>query len=566
MEKKYPVRELSRWMRQLETERHTFEAYWDDVKTYIVPQRGRFIRGASASEVNDGRRRDDKIINGAAGKALEVMYSGMQSGLTSKAREWYDLRPRQYDDHYTGVDVVKYLRLVKNNLNLAFDRSNLYNVLLEVYAELGAFGTAAIAVLPHPDKVFYFRSFTIGTYWLSTNSRQEVDAFFTTDYLTVRQLVEEYGEDRVSEGVRTMYRNGAYEERVRVNCAVLRNPERVGLKTDREHPVLEVHWEDFTPDHASEDKLLKVGFYRSFPVFTPRWNVVGNDVYGYGPTRSVLGDVKMLQMLERDKLLGLGKVVDPPMMGPPELERIGVNASRGGYNTVYSADVLRPLYQVQPDLSGLQATIQQVEQNIRRAYYNDLFIMLQQKDLMNKTEMTATEVSERNWEKMMSLGPVLERIHYELLNPLIDRCMEMLFYAGRIPAPPPELRDYPARIEYLSILSQAQKAVAVKQIEMLLTMVGQLGQVRPDALQKLDVNQAIDLYAESIGAPPDLLLSGKDFKALIEQQTRAAQEAQAVEVLGTAAGAARQASEIDSGNLRDVVSNLSGAGVTGVIG
>ena len=554
-------------MRQLEQERNTFEPYWRDVKAYLVPNRGRFLNGASSSEVNDGKRNDDKIINGAAGKALEVMYSGMQSGLTSKAREWYDLKPRQYDGHYTGSDVTRYLKLVKGNLNLAFDRSNLYNALLEVYAELGAFGTAALAVLPHPDKVFYFRAYTIGTYYLSMNSRLEVDAFFTFEFPTVRQLVEEYGVEHLTQSTRNMYENGAMETRVKICCAVLRNPERIGIKMPPDHPVGEFVWEDCAKDGDGKGAFLKVGFFRSFPIMAPRWSTVDRDVYGWSPTRTVLGDIKMLQMLERDLLEGLGKLVNPPMQGPPELERIGVNASRGGYNTVYSENnYIRPLYQVQPDSSAIGSEIQRVERNIQRAYYNDLFIMLQQKDLMNKTEMTATEVSERNWEKMMSLGPVLERIHYELLNPLIERCMEMLYYAGRIPEPPAELQDYPARIEYLSVLSQAQKAVAVKQNEMLMSYVGQLGQFRPDALQKIDVDRAIEDYGESIGASSDLLVPSKEFKAQLEQQKKMAQEQQGMEALGGMVNAARTAGEINSGNLRDVVSNLTGAGVTGVLG
>lgn len=565
MDNRTPVEKLGAWMAELEQESSSFRSYYREVQEYLVPERGRFLNGPSASEVNDGRRKDSKIINGAAGKALEVMYSGMQSGLTSKAREWYDLKPRQYEDHYPSREAAHYLRLVKNNLNLAFDRSNLYNALLEVYAELGAFGTAALAVLPHPEKVFYFKYFTAGSYYLSMNNRMEVDAFFTFDYMTVRQIVEEYGIERVSERIRSCYEQGRYEERVRVNCAVLKNPPRIGLKPEPGHPVMELHWEDCSPNRGTGKDFLAVRFYRSFPVMTPRWTTVGNDVYGYSPTKTVIGDIKMLQMLERDLLMGLGKEVDPPMMGPPELERIGVNASRGGYNTVYSADGLRPLYQVKPDFSALSAEIQRVEVNIRRAYYNDLFSMLQQKDLMNKTEMTATEVSERNWEKMMALGPVLERIHYELLNPLIERCVEMLYYAGRIPAPPAELRDYPARIEYLSVLSQAQKAVAVKQNEMLMSYAGQLGQFRPEALQKINVDRAVDDYAESIGASPELLVPSEEFQRQLAEQKRQAQLAAAAETAQTAATAAKNAGEIDSGNLRDVMGTISGAGVLGAV-
>ena len=75
---------------ELKQERRSWESYWRDIKDYVSPQRGRFLTSPSASEVNRGESAfSDKRLNGVASRALSVLASGMQSGLTSKARQWF---------------------------------------------------------------------------------------------------------------------------------------------------------------------------------------------------------------------------------------------------------------------------------------------------------------------------------------------------------------------------------------------------------------------------------------------------------------------------------------------
>ena len=557
---KQPVRELTRRLEQLRRERATFEPFWQDVKQYIVPHRGRFLGGESPWEVNNGGRNDEKIINGAATRALEVMTSGMQSGLTSKAREWFSIG--HPDRRIADLPQSRqYYTLLKRTLLEAFDRSNLYSALLDVYNEMGAFGTAAMAILPHPEHVFFFRSFTVGSYFLSFNHRQEPDAFFMFDFLTVKQMADEYGEERLSDRVREMHRRGILDERVKVFVAVLRDPELYGVRVPSGMPVAEVHWEDGTPPEAGQRKLLAVRGYRGFPVVTPRWATVGQDVYGWSPARTVLGNVKMLQMMERDKLQGLRKMVDPPLQGPMELERRGINASPGGYNTVSTTgEGIRPLYLTNPDIDRLNLAINQVTADIQKGFYNDLFMMLQQRDMINNSQMTAREVEERSWEKMLALGPVLERIHYELLNPLIDRCIQMLYFAGRIPAPPEEMLSAPSKIEYISILSQAQKAVSVRRNESLMSYIGSIMGIFPEARHKVDVGKAVDDYAEAVGANPELVVDAEQFQQQLARDAQMQQLAQQTQIGGNMASAAKVASEMDQSGLNQIIENLTGAG------
>ena len=63
------------------------------------------------------------------------------------------------------------------------------------------------------------------------------------------------------------------------------------------------------------------------------------------------------------------------------------------------------------------------------------------------------------------LGLVLERLHDELLQPLVARVFRIMVHNGLIPPPPRGLDSNGLQVEFISILAQAQKAAATAGIE-----------------------------------------------------------------------------------------------------
>jgi hypothetical protein len=119
------------------------------------------------------------------------------------------------------------------------------------------------------------------------------------------------------------------------------------------------------------------------------------------------------------------------------------------------------------------------------------------------------------------LGPVLECLESELLDPLIELTYEIMWEAGLIPEPPPEIQGQEVKVEYISILAQAQKMVGTTAIEQVCNFVGNLVKIWPEAKDKLDVDQAVDIYADLVGIPVRII-RGDEAVAKIRQ---AAQEA-----------------------------------------
>jgi head-to-tail connecting protein len=201
-------------------------------------------------------------------------------------------------------------------------------------------------------------------------------------------------------------------------------------------------------------------------------------------------------------------------------------------------------------LSGLLTDIQDVRQRIYQAFYADLFLMLANQPPTGR-QITAREIAERHEEKLLMLGPVLERLHDELLSPLVDITFSKQIAAGILPPPPPELQDMELKVEFVSTLAQAQKAVGLGSLDRLLGTVGLIatGKGDPSPWDKLDTDQIIDKYADMLGADPSVIVSDDKIvfmresrkKALAAQQLAAAaqpmaQAAAAVKTMGEADG------------------------------
>ena len=181
---------------------------------------------------------------------------------------------------------------------------------------------------------------------------------------------------------------------------------------------------------------------------------------------------------------------------------------------------MRSAFEVRVDLNALLTDIEDVRRRIQAAFYADLFLMLSGAD---RTNMTATEVAERHEEKMLMLGPVLERLQNELIDPLIALTFAAMDEAGLVPPPPDELQGQPLNVVLLSILAQAQKAVGVNSIDRFVAAVSSVSQVKPEVLDVFDADAWAQYYADALGVEPKLLANPQAVQALREQRAQAQQ-------------------------------------------
>jgi hypothetical protein len=537
-------KQLQLRLSQMDNSRNRYREHWKDIKDYLLPEHGIGLSGANSDEQLDGSKKHDKILDNTASKALNVLAAGLQSGLTSPSRPWFRLALA--DKSLMAFKPIKiWLADVEDALRYVFSRSNLYRSLHHSYLELGAFGTGAQMVQENYHTGIHCRPFTIGEYWLGLDHLLKVNTFYRSYWANATQLIGEFGRDAVSDSVIRAYDTSAD---VLFECvqAIEPNDDRLDVPAAHGRAFRSVYFERATPDTG---KLLRVSGYDDFPVQAPRWVVIGGKTYGASCGMENLGDIKMLQKINEKQLINLDKALEPPLRAPAQLKNEVINTVPGGItysDDLGGRDTFGPLYNVPVLINEAELKIQNVQQRIQKGFFSDLFLMLANLDRRN---MTATEVAERHEEKLLMLGPVLERLDGELLDPLIDRAFNILMRAKMLPLPPPDIQGANLHVEYVSVLAQAQRLIGVTGVQQFAGFVGSLAAIKPDSLDTVDFDHMILDYGERVGISPEIMVDPEVVKQIrVNRAKQAAQQAQAAASQQLAEGA-KTLSEADmSGN------------------
>lgn len=529
---------MTRWS-ALKNERSEWEAHWKELSAHFLPRSGRF----QVSDRNDGSKRWNRIYDNTGTRALRVLAAGMMSGMTSPARPWFRLATpdTELNEH---ASVKRWLHEVTNRMRDVFARSNTYRSLSTVYEELGLFGTGASIIVSDYDRVIRHHTLTAGEYALATDNRRDVVTLYREWDMTVSQIVREFGLDNCSMTVKNLYNNGGkgLDTPVTLVHAIEPRYDRDLSKLDNQNMAwASVYFEQ----GADNDQILRETGFESFPAIAPRWATIGNDIYGYSPAMETLGDVKQLQHEQLRKAEGIDYMTKPPLQMPTQLMNQPHSRHPGG--VVYADSPqggagIRPLWETQLNLNYLLQDIQDVRERINSGFFADLFLMLMNDD---RSGITAREVAERHEEKLLMLGPVLERLHNEMLDPLIDITFSHMLSVGLIPEPPEELQGVDLKVEFVSTLAQAQRAVGVQSIDRLIGTVGAVAGLKPEVVDKLDGDQMIDAYAEMLGVDPSLILADDKVAIIREQRAQQQQQQQMMEQGQQAAEVAKSASDIN---------------------
>lgn len=537
------IRSYNKRLEALRSERSTFIPLYRELSDYHLAHRGRFL----TSDRNKGYKRNTRQINNTSRMSSRTLASGMMSGITSPARPWFRLSSGESDlDDVTAVKM--WLHQVQQLMYKVFSQSNTYNSLHQLYAELGVFGTGAMGVFHDFENVIWCKPYTVGSYMIGLNGQSISDTFYREYEISVGQVIKQFGIDNVSDSVKQQWGKGNSEHWVKIVHATEPNDDRDGASPlAKDKPWRSVYYETSRDTGGNSDKFLRESGFDEFPFVTPRWDVTSEDVYATDcPGITALGDTKALQLAERRKYQALDKIVNPPLQGPAALKN-KVNGNVVGPNEIVwheqNSDGLRSIYEnFRPDINAINSEIDKVENRVQRAFYEDLFLMLAQTD---RRQITAREVAEKHEEKLLMLGPVLERLHTELLDPLIDRTFSILQQNGVLPIPPPELQNRELNVEYVSVLAQAQRLVATGAVDRLVGFTGQLATIWPESRHKINVNRAVDEYAESLGVDPAIVNSDEQVAAMAKAEAEQAAQAQAMVTAQQGSEIAKTASETE---------------------
>ena len=505
-----------RW-EALKAERASWMPHWQEISEVLIPRAGRFL----VTDNNKGDKRHRAILDNTGTRALRTLSGGMMAGMTSPARPWFRLTTNdpQLDESY---EVKKWMSRTTTLMQMVFNQSNTYRALQMAYEELGAFGTSATIVLDDYDSVIHCMPLTIGEFALATDARGNVNTCYRNFRMTVSALVQEFGYGNCSPQVKRLYDRGNYDEWIEVVNAIeprnYRDPKRRDAKN---MPYRSVYFEA----GGKGDQLLRESGFRQFPVLAARWNVTGGDIYGTGPGMEALGDLSQLQQEQFYKSKGIAQQADPAVVASADMRNQEANLVPGGVmwaDNIAQVQAVRRAYDVDFNLGYLVQDIQDVRKRIDEAFYKDIFLMIT--GMPTTARATATEIAERHEEKMLMLGPVLERLNAEMNDRLIQMTFDRMAQVGMLPPVPQELQNVDLNVEFVSILAQAQRAVMTNAVDRFTQNLGTLVAIKPDLADKFNADYWADYYADVLGIDPQLIVPGKEV-AIIRQQ-RAQQQQQ----------------------------------------
>jgi hypothetical protein len=534
-------------------ERSSWITHWREISEYQQPRAGRFV----VTERNKGDKLTNSILDNTAAFSARTLAAGMMSGMTSPARPWFRLEIPDKALMENGA-VKAWLHDTAVLLRAIFAGSNTYRSLHTLYEELGLFGTAATIVLPDFDSVIHHYPLTVGEYALGTDYKGVVNTLCREFQMQVGQMIEQFGTDNVSDTVRNLYQRHQVDQWVDVIHMIEPRKDRDFNKRDSVNMRFASCY--IEPGKDNTDRFLSESGFDQFPALTPRWVVTGNDIYGTSPGMECLGDVKQLQHQQLRKGQAIDYQVNPPLQVPTKYKEAAKARLPGGVFYVDSMGQnagIKSAFDVNLNLQHLLGDIQDVRDRIRSSYYADLFMMLAND---TRSGITAYEVAERHEEKLLMLGPVLERLQNELLSPLIDTAFAYANKAGILSTPPQELEGMELKVEFISVLAQAQRAVAAQGVDRLLGTVGNLAQFKPEVLDKIDFDQVVDDYSDMYGVNPKIVIPDDKVAEIRAQRAQAAQAAQTSAAMPQLVESAKTAGEVNVQGVQDVMGSLMGYG------
>lgn len=455
--------------------------------------------------------------------AFRTVGSGMYSGLSSPNRPW--LRFQFADpDLNTYQPAREWIDATEQVIYRMFDASNFYQAARQNYSDMAHFGPAAGIMTEHWQHMAPTLPLQIGTYWLGFDDAFQADKLVRDCPMTVDQVVQKFVAKNgamdwaaVCPKIKAAYDNSKYQMVVRVKQCIEPGPNGTWVST---------LWD------AGDDsrKVLEAKSYNEKPFWAPIWDEYGVGSYGRGLGHDCLADMRELHMQAKRKRELTDLLAKPPTAGVAR----DLDMRPGAHTYVEDLDAVnaaKPIYQVNPQAIGaVREDMMEIKQSIDRLTYADLFMAIT--NMRGVQPRNIEEILKRDEEKLSQLGPVVEQVNDNMLPVAVERMMGIARRGDLLPPAPEELQGKELKMEFVSMLAQAQKMLGLSTTERVVGFVGSLGSVfGPQVLDKIDPDAIIDDYAERANLPAAAL---RDKRMVDEMRAGRAEQEQMAQMAAMA--------------------------------
>lgn len=503
---------------ELRSDRLPFWTLWREVANYYLPKRYVWLQSDKEARIRNAK--NPYILDSTGTTASRILASGMMNGITSPSRPWFRLRISGFE--HEGDAVAVWADEVVRRMLYVMAESNFYNGMAVLYLDLVIFGSAALLIYEDDETVIRCYNPALGEFYLGMSHRLSVDTFAREFKQSVKQIASNFGEESMSETLRAKFRAGGKDCLHLYDITHLIEPNYDTSSVPSKFKYIETYWES---NSIAQGRVLAQRGFNELPGIFPRWELTANDSYGTSPAMDALPDVIQLQHETKRKAQGLDKMINPPIVADIQLEHRPTALMPNGITFVAGNNNVgaKPLYQIQAPLQEMTEDIRDIQLRIRETLHNNLFNMISQLD----TVRSAAEIDARREEKLVMLGSVLDRFESEALGPAINRIYSIMNRQGMLPEPPAEIEGADIQVQYVSILSTAQSAVAAAPVERWVGLIGNLAGVVPEVLHVPDWVELVRNYGTAIGVQARDMHTRDDVAAANDEQQKqlAAQQA-----------------------------------------
>lgn len=482
----------------------------------------------STVDAVQGLSKRAELLDDTGTESAKVLAANIMSGLTPSNVRWFGQQViGESDEDKRWLDTSS--TVIWREIHAAnFDAAG-YECAVDVVSA----GWFALYVDEDRERQSYhFEQWPIAQlYCAASKPGGRIDTVYREYTLTAEQAVNEFGADNVSSQTLKIVQKAPQELVKFVHAIYPRKAHVVNARMAKNLPFASCHCE------VDTKHMVRESGYHEFPVIIPRWMMIPNSVYGVGPVYDVLPTIRELNYLKF-----LYRSQGEIEIAPPTLVRSdGVLNPRtmklGAKKLIVVGDLENSVKQL-PTAGNWQlaeAMIDRLQAAIRKHLMADV---LQPQD---GPAMTATEVHARMALARQMLGPMYGRFQAEYLQPLVERCFGIAYRAGWLGEAPQSLRGKSFTVKYLSPMARSQMAEEVSAIQQYMAVVMQAAQIKPEALDSLDIDEALAHVGKGLGVPASIIPSAEDLdefrKAKEQAQEQIEQQQSASQMQGMAAQA-----------------------------
>ena len=507
---------------ELRGNRYYWEGHWQDIRELVRPA-GEEIRKVTTP----GRVKNQFTYDSTAADSCVELAGGLQSFLMSPGQRWFDLAIAGEPEISQDFETVAWLQETADAIYAQFQSPvTQFNLAVsEAMIDICSYGTTAVAEeWNSKEGMCLFRTSPLRDCWIRENSDAKVDSLHRSFRMTIRQLVQQFGEDAIPEKVRQNPQNPASLNREWEVIHIVRP------RTDRNirsFTKTNMPFASFWILRDTGDLLLESGF-REFPFMVPRWLKLSDETYGRSPAMLTLPDIKMLNAMAKTFIKVSQKIADPPLVLPNDGFMLPINTHPG--SMIFKEPGSEPIEQLPSGERNLPITwevLKGQQEKVRQGFFID-FLRLGKE---NK-EMTATEVQDRRDEKLRFLAPMLGRQESEFLGPVIKRTYNLLRWHDKIREAPPSMQGKTLRVEYVSPAAKAQQGIKGINMGRYIQEILPLAEVSPGVMDTID----FDAYAQELAVlrnvdrtilrDPEEIATIRDERKEMEQAQQMAQLAE----------------------------------------